>query len=122
MNKVILLGRLTADPEIRYAGDTHVANFTVAVNRRRKEQEHTADFPRCVAFGKVADLINKYFRKGSQIGITGHLQTGSYEKDGRKVYTTDVIVEELDFVDKKQTEPAEDWQSAAAGEDPFGLE
>lgn len=123
MNKVILLGRLTADPEIRYAGDTNVANFTVAVNRRRKEQEHTADFPRCVAFGKVAELLEKYFHKGSQICVSGRIQTGSYEaKDGTRRYTTDVIVEELDFVDKKQTEPAEDWQSAAAGEDPFGLE
>lgn len=119
MNKVTLLGRLTADPEIRYAGETEIANFTVAVNRRRKEQEHSADFPRCVAFSKVADMINKYFRKGSQIGITGHLQTGSYEKDGRKVYTTDVIVEEIDFVDKKQD--SDDWTNALPGDDPFGL-
>lgn len=121
MNKVVLMGRMTADPDVRQAGETQVVNFTIAVNRRRKEQEHNADFPRCVAFGKTAELIGKYFRKGSQICVSGHLQTGSYDhRDGHKVYTTDVIVEEMDFVDKKQ-DNGDGWENAEALEDPFGL-
>lgn len=121
MNKVVLMGRMTADPDVRQAGETQVVNFTIAVNRRRKEQEHNADFPRCVAFGKTAELIGKYFRKGSQICVSGHLQTGSYDhRDGHKVYTTDVVVEEMDFVDKKQ-DNGDGWENAEALEDPFGL-
>ena len=121
MNKVVLMGRMTADPDVRQAGETQVVNFTIAVNRRRKEQEHNADFPRCVAFGKTAELIGKYFRKGSQICVSGHLQTGSYDhRDGYKVYTTDVIVEEMDFVDRKQ-DNGDGWENAEALEDPFGL-
>lgn len=121
MNKVVLMGRMTADPDVRQAGETQVVNFTIAVNRRRKEQEHNADFPRCVAFGKTAELIGKYFRKGSQICVSGHLQTGSYDhRDGYKVYTTDVVVEEMDFVDKKQ-DNGDGWENAEALEDPFGL-
>ena len=122
MNKVELVGRLTRDPEIRQAGETQVCNFTIAVNRRKKEQDHDADFPRCVAFGKTAENIGKYFRKGSQIGVVGHLQTGSYDhRDGYKVYTTDVIVEEFDFIDKKQ-EQANERENASALDDPFGLD
>lgn len=122
MNKVVLMGRLTRDPEIRQAGETQVCSFTIAVNRRKKEQEHDADFPRCVAFGKTAELIGKYFYKGSQICVSGHIQTGSYEnRDGYKVYTTDVIVEEMDFVDRKK-EQADDWENAEALDDPFGLD
>lgn len=121
MNKVVLMGRMTADPDVRQAGETQVVNFTIAVNRRRKEQEHNADFPRCVAFGKTAELIGKYFHKGSQICVSGHLQTGSYDhRDGYKVYTTDVVVEEMDFVDKKQ-DNGDGWENAEALEDPFGL-
>ena len=121
MNKVVLMGRMTADPNVRQAGETQVVNFTIAVNRRRKEQEHNADFPRCVAFGKTAELIGKYFRKGSQICVSGHLQTGSYDhRDGYKVYTTDVVVEEMDFVDKKQ-DNGDGWENAEALDDPFGL-
>lgn len=121
MNKVVLMGRMTADPDVRQAGETQVLNFTIAVNRRRKEQEHNADFPRCVAFGKTAELIGKYFRKGSQICVSGHLQTGSYDhRDGHKVYTTDVIVEEMDFVDRKQ-DNGDGWENAEALDDPFGL-
>ena len=122
MNKVILMGRLTRDPEIRHAGETQICNFTLAVNRRKKEQEHDADVPRCVAFGKTAELIGKYFHKGSQICVAGHIQTGSYDhRDGYKVYTTDVIVEEMDFVDRKK-EQADDWENAEALDDPFGLD
>ena len=102
MNKVILIGRLTKDPELRFAAGsgTAVSRFTVAVNRQFKKDE--TDFINCVAFGKTAEFLEKYFKKGMAIGLTGHIQTGSYtNKDGQKVYTTDVIVEETEFVESK---------------------
>lgn len=104
MNKVILCGRLTADPEVRYAReDLAIATFTVAVDRKfKKEGEATADFLRCVAFGKTAEIIEKYFIKGRKILLEGHIQTGSYTKDdGSKAYTTDVVVESFYFVENK---------------------
>lgn len=107
MNKVILVGRFTRDPEIRYStgeNATATARFSVAVNRRFKNAEgnYDADFINCVAFGKTAEFIEKYFRKGMAIGLTGRIQTGSYtNKDGQKVYTTDVVVEETEFVESK---------------------
>lgn len=107
MNKVQLVGRLTRDPEIRYSqgeNATATARFSVAVNRRFKNAEgnYDADFINCVAFGKTAEFIEKYFRKGMAIGLTGRIQTGSYtNKDGQKVYTTDVVVEETEFVESK---------------------
>lgn len=98
MNNVSLIGRLTADPEIRQAKETKVCNFTVAVDRGDKDR--TADFIRCVAFGKTAEFIDDYFDKGTRIGISGRIQTGSYEdKDGNTRYTTDIIVERVDFAD-----------------------
>ena len=109
MNKAILLGRLTKDPEIRYsAGENAMAvtRFSIAVNRKFKNSEggYDADYPNCVAFGKTAEFINKWFHKGDMIGVTGRLQTGSYtNKDGAKVYTTDVIVEESDFAGSKNS-------------------
>lgn len=107
MNKCTLVGRLTKDPEIRYSqgeNTTATARFSVAVNRRFKNAEgnYDADFINCVAFGKTAEFLEKYFKKGMAIGLTGHIQTGSYtNKDGQKVYTTDVIVEETEFVESK---------------------
>ena len=107
MNKCTLVGRLTKDPEIRYSqGEkaTATERFSVAVNRRFKNAEgnYDADFINCVAFGKTAEFLEKYFKKGMAIGLTGHIQTGSYtNKDGQKVYTTDVIVEETEFVESK---------------------
>lgn len=104
MNKVILCGRLTADPEVRYAReDLAIANFAVAVDRKfKKDGEPTADFLRCVAFGKTAETIEKFFSKGRKILLEGHIQTGSYTKDdGSKVYTTDVVVESFYFVESK---------------------
>lgn len=107
MNKVILVGRFTRDPEIRYTqGDaqTCTARFSLAVNRRFKNTEgnYDADFINCVSFGKTAEFIEKYFKKGMAVGISGRIQTGSYtNKEGVKVYTTDVIVEETEFVESK---------------------
>lgn len=104
MNTVILMGRLTRDPEIRYsAAGTAVARYTLAVNRRfSKEGEPGADFINCIAFGKSAEFVEKYFRKGLKIVIRGRIQTGSYtNKDGATVYTTDVVIEEQNFAESK---------------------
>ena len=105
MNKVVLMGRLTKDPEVRYssgAKNTEIANFCIAVER--KFQKGQSDFINCVAFAKTAELIEKYFKKGSKILITGSIQTGSYtNKDGQKVYTTNVSVEDIEFVDSKNS-------------------
>lgn len=107
MNKVILMGRLTRDPEIRYsqgAEQTCIARYTLAVDRRTRQQEgqQTADFINCVAFGHNAEFAEKYFRQGLKIVITGRIQTGSYtNREGRKVYTTDVIAEEQEFAESK---------------------
>lgn len=100
MNKCIIIGRLTKDIDVRSSqSGTSVAKFTVAVDRRTKEKE--TDFINCTAFGKTAEVLQKYVRKGHRIGIVGHIQTGSYEKDGHKVYTTDVIVDDIEFLEKK---------------------
>ena len=109
MNKVILLGRITKDPEAKQAGNTTVTRFTLAVDRRFKsEGQPTADFISCVAFGKTAEFISKYFKQGAKMAIEGRIQTGSYEKDGVKHYTTDVIVESVEFAEsKKVAETAE---------------
>ena len=107
MNKVIIIGRFTRDPEIKYTtgeNATATARFSLAVNRRFKNKEgnYDADFINCVAFGKTAEFIEKYFTKGMAIGIIGRIQTGSYtNKEGQKVYTTDVVVEETEFVESK---------------------
>lgn len=108
MNNVSLVGRLTADPTIN-GNDTKVAHFTVAVDRKfKREGQPTADFITCVAFGKTAEFVAKYFTKGKQIGLNGSIQTGSYtNKDGNKVYTTDVIADNVEFVgSKNDTAPA----------------
>lgn len=107
MNKVILMGRLTRDPEVRYSqGEqaTAIARYTVAVDRRfrRDGDSQTADFIGCVAFGRQAEFAEKYLRKGTKIALTGRIQTGSYtNRDGQKVYTTDVVVEEQEFAESK---------------------
>lgn len=103
MNKVQIVGGLTRDPESREAGGTTITRFTVACNRRfKKEGQPSADFISCVAFGETAKFVSKYFKKGNRIGLTGRIQTGSYTgKDGNKVYTTDVVAEEVEFVESK---------------------
>ena len=107
MNKVILMGRLTRDPEVRYSqGEqaTAIARYTIAVDRRfrRDGDQQTADFIGCVAFGRLGEFAEKYLRKGTKVLVTGRIQTGSYTKqDGQKVYTTDVVVEECEFAESK---------------------
>lgn len=107
MNKVEIVGRITRDPEMKYSQGENanaVARFSVAVNRRFKNAEgnYEADFINCVAFGKTAEFIGKYFRKGMAIGVTGSIRTGNYtNKDGAKVYTTDVAVDDAEFVESK---------------------
>lgn len=108
MNKVILMGRLTRDPEVRYSqGDNSmaIARYTLAVDRRftrNNSDGNTADFIGCVAFGRSGEFAEKYFRKGTKVLVTGRIQTGSYtNKDGVKVYTTDVVVEDQEFAESK---------------------
>lgn len=105
MNKVILMGRLVRDPEVRYGGanNTAVARYTLAVDRRfKREGEASADFIPCISFGRTAEFTEKYLKQGTKITISGRIQTGSYtDKDGNKVYTTDVIVEEQEFCESK---------------------
>ena len=113
MNKVILMGRLTKDPEVRYAQGSEplaVARYTLAVNRRFKRQgEQDADFIGCVAFGKSAEFAERYLHKGTKIVATGRIQTGSYvNKDGVKVYTTDVVVEDQEFAESKNSAAGND--------------
>ena len=112
MNCVSLIGRLVRDPELRYAQNgTAICRFTIAVDRRMSKQkrqeaqannQQTADFIGCTAFGQTAELIANYHRKGSQIGVEGRIQTGSYEKEGRTIYTTDVVVNAISFIGSSQ--------------------
>lgn len=106
MNKVIIVGRFTRDPEVRYtANNTCYASFSIAVDRRYKQDgQPTADFPRVIAWGKTAEFIEKYFRKGMKIAIDGRIQTGSYKNnDGQTIYTTDVVAENVEFVESKNS-------------------
>lgn len=122
MNSVALVGRLTADPEVRYTQNGQsIANFTIAVDRRfKKVGGPDADFPRINAFGKTAEFIEKYFSKGMRIGITGRIQTGSYtDKDGRKIYTTDVVAENVEFVERKADGPTDQNKTGRVDENGF---
>lgn len=128
MNKAMLTGRLTKDPSTKYtSGDNQmcVARFTLAVNRRiKKEGQQDADFISCVAFGKTGEFVEKYAKKGMKFDVTGRIQTGSYEdKDGKKVYTTDVVVEEIEFGEikgKDEAKPEDDFiEVTNADELPF---
>ena len=134
MNKVSLVGRLTRDPEVRYSqgqNSTAVARFTLAVDRRfKREGEANADFINCIAFGKTAEFIEKYFFKGMRLGGSGRIQTGSYTKqDGTKVYTTDVVLDEVEFVESKsqsqgaqpQSADSDGFMSITDGVDDVGL-
>lgn len=113
MNNVNILGRLTRDVDLRMtASNLAVGRFTVAVDRKLSKEKRmeaesnnqpTADFISCIAFGKTAEIIGQYFGKGNKIAITGHIQTGSYEKDGQRIYTTDVVVYSFDFVESNSS-------------------
>lgn len=131
MNKVILMGRLTRDPEIRYSQGERsmaIARFTLAVDRRRRSNdnnsEQTADFITCVAFDRQAEFAEKYLHQGTKMLVTGRIQTGSYtNKDGQRVYTTEVMVDEMEFAESKAsaessgyTAPSRPAPSAAAGD------
>ena len=128
MNKVILIGRLTKEPDIRISADgqTKIARYTLAVDRRfakRDGEGQTADFISCVVFGKGADFADQYLRQGTKIAVVGRLQTGSFTgKDGQKIYTTDVVVEEQEFAESKradQTSQAPAKTSQAKQDDTF---
>ena len=123
MNKVILMGRLTRDPEVRYSqGESAnaVARYTLAVDRRfKREGDATADFISCVCFGKLAEFAEKYLHQGVKIAVTGRIQTGSYtNKDGVKVYTTDVVVEEQEFAESKAASASNSGYQASPSPSP----
>lgn len=104
MNSVSLIGRLTRDIELKQAGETTVARFTLAVDRRyKKDGQQSADFISCVAFGKTAEFLSKYFQKGNKLALNGRIQTGSYDKNGEKVYTTDIIADSVEFCEGKNS-------------------
>ena len=109
MNKVILMGRLTRDPEVRYAQGENsmaIARFSLAVDRRRQNNSdgQTADFINIVAFGRLGEFAEKYLHKGTKVALSGRIQTGSYtNKDGQRVYTTDIIAEDIEFAESKNS-------------------
>ena len=132
MNKTLLIGRTTKDPDIRYTQSEQpmtIARFNLAVDRRfKKEGEQSADFISCVAFDKTAEFIEKYVFKGTKIAVEGRIQTGSYtNNDGNKVYTTDVVVEQVEFAGSKTDsesaakESNDDFMNVADGLDDEGL-
>lgn len=105
MNRVCLIGNTTKAVEVRYTQKgMAIANFTLAIRREIKKEDGTydSDFINCVAYGKQAEALSKYIDKGNTIGIEGHIQTGSYEKDGKKIYTTDIVVEKIQFLYSKK--------------------
>ena len=125
MNKVILMGRLTRDPEVRYSQGENalaIARYTLAVDRRgarRDADQQTADFIPCVAFGKAGEFAEKYFRQGIKICVSGRIQTGSYtNKDGVKVYTTDVIIESQEFAESKNASSGQEGGYSAGNSRP----
>ena len=126
MNKVILMGRLTRDPDVRYSqgeNSSAIARYTLAVDRRFAKRDdpnaQTADFIGCVAFGKAGEFAEKYLRKGTKIAVSGRIQTGSYtNKEGVKVYTTDVVVEEQEFAESKNSQGGSSYQAPDGAPQP----
>lgn len=121
MNKVILMGRLTRDPEVRYTDGQEpmaIARYTLAVDRRRRsgnDEEQSADFIPCVAFGKSGEFAEKYLHKGTKMLVTGRIQTGSYtNKEGQKVYTTDVVIEDQEFAESKNSNQGGNSESSGS--------
>ena len=132
MNKVILMGRMTRDAEVRHSqGDsaTAIARFSLAVDRRfKRDGEETADYIGCVAFGKTAEFFERFGNKGTKFLIEGRIQTGSYEKNGQRVYTTDVVVENVEFAESKAasegakpTPQTEEWMNVPDSVSDEGL-
>ena len=123
MNKVILMGRLTRDPEVRYSSGENalaIARYTLAVDRRfHKDNEASADFIGCVAFGKGGEFAEKYLRQGTKIVVTGRIQTGSYtNREGQKVYTTEIVVEDQEFAESKAASQNNPQTSAGSRQQP----
>lgn len=128
MNVVALVGRVTRNPDIRQSqgeNPTVVARYTLAVDRRGTKEKDKADFISMVSFGKTAEFIEKYVKKGTKLCIRGRIQIGSYEKDGKKIYTTDVVAEDVEFAESKksqeqpQEKPVDDFIAVVDGELPF---
>lgn len=124
MNKTILIGRSTKDADVRYSqGDKPmvIARISLAVDRKFKQEgQPTADFINCIAFGKTAEVIEKYVAKGTKIAVVGHIQTGSYtNKDGQKVYTTDVVIDELEFCESRSSQQSNSQPAPAPSGDDF---
>lgn len=123
MNKVILMGRLTKDPDIRYTQGENsmcIARYTLAVDRRfnRNNEGNTADFIPCVAFGRTAEFTEKHLKKGTKMAITGRIQTGSYDdRDGKKVYTTEVVIEDQEFAESKASQQGSQQHTKPAKEE-----
>ena len=128
MNKVILMGRLTRDPEVRYSqgeSATAIARYTLAVDRRfnRNNDENSADFIGIVAFGKAGEFAEKYLKKGTKVIVTGRIQTGSYtNKEGQKVYTTDIVAEDQEFAESKNAAGSNGGFSGAGNNASAGAE
>lgn len=123
MNKVCLIGNLTRDPDTRWStGQNQMAicRFTIGINDGGKDKQ--ASFPSIVAFGKTAEACDKYLSKGSKVGIEGHIQTGSYEKDGRKVYTTDVIADRVEFLTKQEKNQDDQYSGFYPADDDLPFE
>lgn len=121
MNKVILTGRLTRDPEVRYSqNNTAIARYTLAVDRMTRNTEQSADFIRCVCFNKTAEFAETYLCKGIKISVVGHMQTGSYtNRDGQTVYATDVVVENQEFCESRSSSAAPSTQPSSDPADRF---
>ena len=122
MNKVIIIGRLVRDPEVRYtASNMCCASFSVAIDRRFKQDgQPTADFPRVIAWAKTAEFIEKYFSQGMKIALEGRIQTGSYKnKDGNTVYTTDIVAEAVEFAESKGTTKSQNSEPPKPDDDGF---
>ena len=123
MNSVNLIGRLTRDPEVRYTADgMAVAKFSIAIDRFNKGGEKSTDYPNIVCFDRIAENVDRFLHKGSKVGVAGSIKTGSYEKDGRKIYTTEVAATIVEFLDNKEepkTEPTPIGFSTAPEDIPF---
>lgn len=121
MNKVLIMGRLTRDPDVRYSnganGSTAIARYSLAVDRKFKQEgQPNADFINCIAFGKLGEFAEKYLHKGTKIAVVGRIQTGSYtNKDGQKVYTTDIVIEEQEFAESKAAATSNEGGFQAVG-------